>query len=203
MSKTATICAVKTSNLPRGEGFGVLTPKEVSDFWDPHVWAGPRQVLEEDTSFKQIIPYVIINTPDGYMTYTRGTAGAEGRLHDLVSIGIGGHVDVADAVLDKDGSINFMDTVFAGARRELQEEIGVTPPPGDILVIGLIQSMDAPVDSVHLGVVMIWDATAFLENGGKFCFEETMELPRFFTKRQLKMGNSDLESWTQKVLVLL
>ena len=57
----------------------------------------PRPDMEEDPSFKQLIPYVIFRHTDDDGTvrilhYARGSGGGESRLHAKLSIGIGGHI---------------------------------------------------------------------------------------------------------------
>src|SRR4051794_24182824 len=57
----------------------------------------PRSEMETDPSFKQIIPYVVFRSGEDIFCYTRGSSQGEARLHRLRSIGVGGHVDEADA----------------------------------------------------------------------------------------------------------
>jgi len=73
----------------------------------------PRSLVEDDPSFKQLIPYVILECNDENETrlfrYTRGKGQGEKRLHALQSIGIGGHISVEDAQGDdwyRNGSCN-------------------------------------------------------------------------------------------------
>jgi len=65
----------------------------------------PRSQMETDPSFKQLIPYVLLEWNDNgvikLFTYTRGGGGGESRLHALRSVGIGGHISREDAA---DGS---------------------------------------------------------------------------------------------------
>lgn len=202
MSKNANICAVRTIDLPVAEGVG-LVPIERFPLWAPEVWAGPRQVLETDPSFKQLIPYVLVTKGNTVLGYTRGKAGGEDRLHDLVSIGVGGHVDTMFAAYNKDGEIDFQDTVIRAAQRELEEEIGFAPSRTDIELLGVILSDANPTDHVHLGLVLRWDATKFIESGCKFVFEDTIEAPRFMTRAELHDEGVELESWSQITLALL
>ena len=61
----------------------------------------PRSTVEEDPTFKQLIPYAILQAEvDGETSvfqYTRGKGQGEKRLHALRSIGIGGHISEEDA----------------------------------------------------------------------------------------------------------
>ena len=58
--------------------------------------------MEQDPSFKQLIPYVIFRHRDAsgqtrLFQYTRGKGQGESRLHAKRSIGIGGHISADDA----------------------------------------------------------------------------------------------------------
>jgi hypothetical protein len=50
----------------------------------------PRSRAEDDPSFKQLIPYVVLKYRDQVFHYTRGQGGGEKRLRALRSVGIGG-----------------------------------------------------------------------------------------------------------------
>src|SRR3989304_1111901 len=49
-----------------------------------------RGDVEEDSSLKQIIPYLIIRYRERIFLFQRSTRGGEERLHGLYSIGVGG-----------------------------------------------------------------------------------------------------------------
>ena len=57
----------------------------------------PRSQVEEDPSYKQLIPYVIMACDGKYLSYVRGKRAGETRLLNLRSIGIGGHINPIDA----------------------------------------------------------------------------------------------------------
>jgi predicted NUDIX family phosphoesterase len=111
----------------------------------------PRSEMEADSSFKQLIPYVIFTTraADGGLLvfqYTRGKGQGEARLHSKRSVGVGGHISIDDRTCD--------DTVpyAEGMRRELAEEVAIDCPYTERCV-GLINDDETPVGRVHLGVV--------------------------------------------------
>lgn len=110
-----------------------------------------RGDMEEDPSYKQLISYVIIRSDDDSKTlvYKRLDGGGEERLHGLLSIGVGGHMnDVEEA-----GSID--DKLSINAKRELKEEVGLA---GDELrnieIMGLINDDNNEVGKVHVGLVL-------------------------------------------------
>lgn len=120
-----------------------------------HVSFRPRGEMEQDPSFKQLIPYCILRYTseegvESLFEYTRGTGQGEGRLHRKRSIGIGGHISALDAA----GSNG--DPYRTGMRRELDEEIIIDTPFCEHCV-GLINDDESEVGRVHLGIVHIFD----------------------------------------------
>jgi|WetSurMetagenome_2_1015567.scaffolds.fasta_scaffold63580_2 predicted NUDIX family phosphoesterase len=111
----------------------------------------PRHQAETDEGLKQVIPYVLFLYQDSIFSYRRGKRGSESRLHDLHSVGIGGHIDEA-----RDHNLFAQDeTVYYEAlRREVAEEVSVDysdMPP----CTALINDDSTPVGRVHFGVVHI------------------------------------------------
>ncbi len=113
----------------------------------------PRDQMETNPNFKQLIPYVIFCHRNGdgersVFRYTRGKGQGEQRLHSKHSVGIGGHISSDDAVNNAPYS--------EGMRRELDEEVVLGTPYVDRCV-GLINDDETEVGKVHLGVVHIFD----------------------------------------------
>lgn len=108
----------------------------------------PRSTVEEDPTFKQLIPYAILQAEvEGVkkvFQYTRGKGQGEKRLHAKLSIGIGGHISREDA--DND------DLYRSGMLRELTEET-IIEAAYDEQLVGFIYDDTSPVGRVHLGVV--------------------------------------------------
>ncbi len=116
----------------------------------------PRGEMEQDPSFKQLIPYVIFRhtEPSGVQKlfrYTRGTGQGEQRLHRKHSVGIGGHISSEDA----DEGCPYEE----GMRRELAEEVQIDTP-FQSRCVGLLNDDQTEVGKVHLGVVHIFDVEA-------------------------------------------
>ena len=139
------------------QGFTGEVDHYLSELFSPaHISYQPRHEVEQDPSFKQLIPYVIFRhcAPDGRQSvfqYTRGTGQGEGRLHRKRSVGIGGHISVVDVNSDP-GSNPYLE----GMRRELEEEVFVDAPYTPRCV-GLINDDQSDVGRVHLGVVHLVD----------------------------------------------
>lgn len=121
-----------------------------------HVSYRPRQEMEADPSFKQLIPYVVLHYRDPIgqshvFQYTRGKGQGEGRLHSKRSVGIGGHISIHDAAENRSG-----DPYEEGLRRELDEEVEIRSAYRARRA-GLINDDLTEVGRVHLGVVHIFD----------------------------------------------
>src|SRR5574343_244442 len=58
----------------------------------------PRDEAEEDPTFLQIIPYVVLTHNSRVLQYTRMKGSGESRLRGKQSIGFGGHINPEDGV---------------------------------------------------------------------------------------------------------
>jgi len=112
-----------------------------------------RREAEENPVYKQIIPYLIVSSGDRYLTYRR--SGAEKRLTDLFSIGIGGHINPADSAERRMGLIR------NNVRREVAEELSLDGAESiwdelsdDFAVVGVLYDDSNDVGRVHLGIVL-------------------------------------------------
>lgn len=135
--------------------------REVVRYWPrlvtgDHVEYRARGEMEEDPTFKQLIPYVLFRWTDSAGTihlfeYQRGSGQGERRLHAKRSVGVGGHISSIDAEM---GTSH--DVYREGLRRELDEEIVIETPYQET-VVGLINDDETPVGRVHLGMVHLCD----------------------------------------------
>ena len=75
----------------------------------------------------------------------RTKAGGDARLHDLWSIGVGGHLNPGDG------------DVEGGLRREWAEEVVAAFEPA-FEPVGLLNDDTTPVGAVHVGIVFVADA---------------------------------------------
>jgi predicted NUDIX family phosphoesterase len=139
------------------QGFTAEMDRYLGELFRPEsVSYRPRREVEQDPSFKQLIPYMIFRHVDEAGTvhvlqYTRGTGQGEGRLHRKRSVGIGGHISAEDAGTGLSG-----DPYQDGMRRELEEEVSVNSAFRSRCV-GLINDDQTDVGRVHLGVVHLID----------------------------------------------
>jgi predicted NUDIX family phosphoesterase len=105
----------------------------------------PRGEVEPDRSWKQVIPYLVLRDGPRYFLMRRTRAGGDARLHDLWTIGVGGHLNPGDGDL------------AGGLRREWAEEVVADFEP-EFELIGLINDDTTDVGSVHVGAVYVADA---------------------------------------------
>ncbi len=139
------------------QGFSADAEKYAAALFRPELTSyRPRREVEQDPSFKQLIPYVLFVHTDAQgrksvFQYTRGTGMGEGRLHKKRSVGIGGHISIDDAAAT--AGANPYDE---GLRRELEEEV-VVDTTYESRCIGFINDDETEVGRVHLGVVHIFD----------------------------------------------
>ncbi len=126
----------------------------MASLYEAGAWFGPRAELEKNENYLQIIPYNVLIRDGQVVRYRRTTSGGEDRLHDKFSIGIGGHIDLADAQED-DGRFSFEETIKIAALREIDEEFtGMRATL--VRWCGLLFDDSNEVGRVHLGVVGIW-----------------------------------------------
>lgn len=152
-----------------------------------------RGVVETDPSFKQIIPYVVIQTKDRKLTAAYMRNGSERRLHDLWSVGIGGHINPEDCPARS----SFEDMVTAGMMRELDEELVKRPDNERPVFCGIINEEETQVGCVHLGAVFT------LETQNPDLFKPGAELSDFTWKQTENLAKLNMELWSKLALELM
>lgn len=125
-----------------------------------------RNELEEDQSFKQIIPYAVISNKEpeprswrnklrgvrqsqSFFLFRRTSGQTEKRLHNKFSLGVGGHMNPGKSKeSDEQYLINEL-------KRELFEEVRLLNGCliEDIEFIGFINDDTIPVGRVHIGLL--------------------------------------------------
>jgi predicted NUDIX family phosphoesterase len=111
-----------------------------------------RRAAEQDASWKQVIPYVVVRRGDSLLLLERKGKQGEARLHGKLSIGVGGHVNPVDG----DGG-STADLLLQGLRRELTEELDVRGRL-DLRAAGFLNDDSTDVGAVHFGLVAVADA---------------------------------------------
>lgn len=199
------ILATKTDNLPtfirNKDGFHPTEQEDIFSMFDrAGYWCGPREDLEQNPSFKQIIPYVIIKVGDKYLSYKRTSKGGEERLHDKISIGFGGHIDFSDVWRHRE-NVDIFSTLENTAMREVVEEIGRFDDVFDenkYQWIGLVNDESNAVGQVHIGVVCVVSLDEKdLPNESD---DESIAELNLLTLGELQSSELNLETWTEFVV---
>jgi len=159
---------------------------------DPiHASYRPRPEMEQDPSFKQLIPYCIFQCDGQVFSYKRGNDQGESRLHAKRSVGVGGHVSTLD--LNREGS-----AYTEGMKREIEEEVFLSAPWKEKCV-GLINDDESEVGKVHLGVVHVFE----LESPQVTPREKSMIEAGFAPPERLLSDFDQFETWSQICLTAL
>ncbi|WP_456388295.1 phosphoesterase [Desulfolithobacter sp.] len=107
-----------------------------------------RDVAEQNSAYKQIIPYQVFRCGERFFAFRRGGGVGEQRLSGCCSLGIGGHLNHADA---GHGSME-KDDYEQGLLRERDEEL-ICQGTIHSRFIGWINDDSDSVGRVHLGAV--------------------------------------------------
>lgn len=172
--------------LPQQQNFCTAElPAVVSFLLKEHFYA-PRDQAEYDRSMKQIIPYVVIRQEGRLFLLRRLSKQTETRLHDRLSLGIGGHINPSEQL--GDGSI-----LEAGMFRELSEEVNVERI-AKLQCVGILNDTSGGVSDYHVGIVYLLDAE------GEVSVRETEKMEgKWVTPEEVEDGFSQLETWSQIV----
>ncbi len=186
--KTEHILVVKREKLfchtPAPQGLMPLT-EELLEVIDAHKEFHPRNLMEEDFSYKQIIPYLIFKFQDRYFLMQRTSTSSEQRLKNKFSLGIGGHMREEDLL---NGA-----TIFDWAEREFNEEIAYT---GNLNfhALGILNDDSNPVGQVHVGLVLLLEG-----DSAEIKVRSELKSGHLFPIDQLLEFYNDMESWSQIV----
>lgn len=143
---------------------------------------GSRDLMEQDPSFKQVIPYLVLRDGPRFFLMRRTRAGGDARLHDRYSIGVGGHLNPGDGGL------------LGGLAREWHEELVAAFVP-EFRLVGLLNDDTTDVGAVHLGAVYLADAA-----GRAVAIRETDKLSGAFVEpAAVAAVVDDLETWSRLV----
>lgn len=149
----------------------------------------PRPEAEENTDYKQIIPYVLLCRGNEVFATRRLNKGGEKRLHGLISMGIGGHINPVDEGGD--------DILMRGLWREIEEEVSIDAH-GELEPCGFINDDSNSVGSVHLG------ACFKLKVEGNVSVRETEKLEGLWLKLdELADRREQMETWAQIAMEVL
>lgn len=149
-----------------------------------------RGDMEEDPSYKQLISYCIITNSDETLVYKRLEGGGEARLHGLLSIGVGGHMNDVESEESINGKLR------VNAARELEEEVGLSADDvRNIEIHGLINDDDNEVGKVHIGLILKIDVEK-----DKIINKEEDTIALEWVKNDVLETMSPYESWSELII---
>ncbi len=152
-----------------------------------------RSLAEGDPRSKQLVCYVVLWSGERVFHYRRTAHGGERRLRGLRSIGIGGHLNAADAA--GHGGLAGLERAL---RRELAEEV-VLPTAPAVEYVGLIDDDATEVSRVHLGIV----ALARLPEPQVELRDPALTEGEFSRPSDLLARRDEFETWSQICLPAL
>lgn len=203
--------------LKLDEGFNKATSTLVNAFLKdtlPALVFTQRLALDDSSpnkvhTHKQILPYVLIKKHDGdgevrYMVYQRGKGVGESRLAGNMSLGLGGHVDIADCI-SMDGVVDIPAMVRTNIIREIMEETHISSENeyeavesmlDNSRIVGFINDTSDHVGRDHLGVAVLLDCTKSVVS----IREAELKEIGWFTKEELVESKLPFENWS-KILI--
>ena len=144
----------------------------------------PRPDMEQDPSYRQIIPYVAVTRGGEVFATRRLNKGGEARLHGKLSLGVGGHIERWDD--ETRGGI-----LMRALEREVAEEVelenivSLTP-------LGVINEEGDEVSRVHLGFLFRMEVT------GEVTVRETEKLEGMWLPISgLEKHMDEFEGWSK------
>lgn len=195
---------------PNGEALEVYNPEQPMTLLTPmpHGFLEEyetsllnREWCETNPTYLQLLPYIVLLSEDGIFMYRRGKGGKEDRLHDLYSIGVGGHIEEKESC-DQTTSNVIAETI----RREIQEEVGIVMTDDEFATLAthtdrlwFLYSDKDQVGSVHLGLTigMIFSRHRFGQSE-----DNVITDGEFVTIEEIKEGGYQLEQWSQLLVGL-
>jgi predicted NUDIX family phosphoesterase len=149
----------------------------------------PREELEQDPNYKQVIAQVILRHDNKYFLHKQENR-SENRLNGLSPLPLGGHIEEFDK--DADG-----DLIEVGLVRELNEEVELNAKIIDKEFLGLVYLEDEnPVNNVHVGLVYIYD----IDGEDVHIKEEGLKDIGFVTLEYLKKHKEELTYWSRLII---
>jgi predicted NUDIX family phosphoesterase len=165
-----------------------------------------RSELEDDPTFKQIIPYAIISNREpeprawqdklrgvrqsqSFYLFRRTSGQTEKRLHNKFSLGVGGHMNPDDSMVSKEQYL------IDELKRELYEEVKLLNGCliEDIEFIGFINDDTIPVGRVHIGLLY----NIHVSNKEVYIVETDKMTADWIDKSDLAEFYEGMETWTK------
>ncbi|KUK76939.1 MAG: hypothetical protein XD93_0640 [candidate division WS6 bacterium 34_10] len=149
----------------------------------------PREDIEEDPNYKQIIAQVLLRHDDRYFLHKQEDS-AEGRLNGLWPLFLGGHIEE----FDNNPNADIIETALL---RELDEEVTIDGNITNKEFLGLVYVNDqTPVTRVHTGLVYLFD----IDSEEVHIKEDGLKEVGFVTLDYLKENVKHLTPWSRLII---
>ena len=147
-----------------------------------------RALMENDSSYKQIIPYLVFKFQDKYFLMQRKAKASETRLKSKYSLGIGGHIRQEDLKSND---------IALWAHREFCEEVDYN---GKCMVnfLGVLNDDSNDVGKVHVGFVYLLEG-----DSSQISVKEELESGTLLTLDECEAFYDRMEGWTKIVFNFL
>lgn len=142
----------------------------------------PRDQMEKNPRYKQLIPYAMFNCHGDRFVYSR--KGNETRLHGSLSLGVGGHIDKEDG------------DFWTGFSRELLEEVSYQASPETLMNMtpyGFIVDNSNEVGQVHLGIAYHFH----LKRHEEIAPQSELFAPQWINMYKCQDRIAEFETWSQ------
>lgn len=148
----------------------------------------PRSLMEQDYSYKQIIPYLVFRHEDKYFLMQRKAKASETRLKSKYSFGIGGHIRQEDIKTDD---------IAQWAEREFTEEIEYSGR-FEVKFLGVLNDDSNDVGRVHVGFVYLLDGDSC-----QICVKDELESGILLSLSECEPYYEFMEEWSKIVFNFL
>jgi len=144
-----------------------------------------RSKVEQDSTYKQIIPYLVFTHNKKYFMMRRKSNASEVRLQNKFSLGIGGHIKKEDIKRGK---------IIGWAEREFKEEVKYKGSYS-IKPLGILNDESDSVGQVHTGFVFLLEG-----NTGNIQIRDEHKEGMLVTLDECINLYNQMESWSKIVV---
>jgi predicted NUDIX family phosphoesterase len=154
-----------------------------------------RDEVEHDDTYKQVIPYLLVRCGEKWFLTHRTRKQVEARLHDKISLGVGGHVNPEDGEPEGNERLFADDYIGGCAERELNEELEIEADLHaiDLKMIGYVNDDSTDVSRHHVG--LIFEVTVPDEDAVAIREKENMT-GAFASREQIEAAIPMMENWS-------
>lgn len=204
----------RTLLFPKGPWNGIkkVNLNHYLSLIEQHCEFHPRGLMENDPTYKQIIPYLVFSHKGTYFLMERHAKASEQRLKSKLSLGIGGHIRKEDMDLSADLSAVALakeeacrvekpgqakvegKSIVDWARREFHEEVNYQ---GKLAIkpLGILNDDSNEVGKVHIGFVFLLEG-----DSPEISVKSELQSGHLKSLDELIASRDRMETWSQLVV---